>query len=96
LDDFNPRDLETLLTFVETGEDVGVLCFPNEKGESSQVTSEVMLELVLRPLPTGSDGEGGIEPFGGMKGPVINHFRVILILLHGSSINEELDFGELD
>jgi len=96
LHDLNAGDLETLLAFVETGEDMRVLRLPHEQRESGQVPTEVVFELVLGPLPARPDAQRRVEAFGGVKGPVINHLRVVLVLLHPRSVYEQLDFRKLN
>lgn len=94
LNNFHPRYLKTFLAFMQASQHRRIFSFSNEKWESSQITSEVVFELILWSLPTGSNAQGSINPFSRMEWPVINHLWITFILLERLSINIKLYIWE--
>jgi hypothetical protein len=54
----------------------------------------VVLEFIFCSLPARSNAQGGVDALGGMERPVVNHFRIALILFEGLAINVKLDVRE--
>lgn len=94
LNNFHPGYLKTFLAFMQTSQHRRIFSFSNEKWESSQITSEVVFELILWSLPTSSNAQRSINPFSRMEWPVINHLWITFILLERLSINIKLYIWE--